>query len=394
MPVHPGSMTRHLAAAVAAVLVLAGCGSSGEEPDEGGAARPQTAPAGASAAEVGDGRERTYYVAADRVVWDYAPDGRNLITGEAFDDDAKVFVARGPGRIGAKYDKCLYRGYTNDGFDERAVRPEAETHLGFLGPVIRAEVGDTITVVFRNNCPFPTSMHPHGVFYDKASEGAPYADGSAGADTADDAVAPGQTHTYTWGVPERAGPGPMDGSSAMWMYHSHTDEVTDVYAGLSGFLVVTAKGMARPDGSPLDVEREVFSLYEVVDENSSPFLDANLRQAGRPAPDTADEGFVESNLMHAINGYVYGNGPAVTMRRGEKVRWYLMGMGTEVDLHTPHWHGNTALVHGMRTDVVNLLPASMAMADLAPDAEGTWLFHCHVADHITAGMQALYRVTA
>ena len=31
-------------------------------------------------------------------------------------------------------------------------------------------------------------------------------------------------------------------------------------------------------------------------------------------------------------------------------------MGTEVDLHTPHWHGNTVTVMGMRTDMANLLP--------------------------------------
>jgi FtsP/CotA-like multicopper oxidase with cupredoxin domain len=38
-----------------------------------------------------------------------------------------------------------------------------------LGPVIRAQVGDTIKVTFRNNCSFPASIHPHGVFYDKKS---------------------------------------------------------------------------------------------------------------------------------------------------------------------------------------------------------------------------------
>lgn len=29
---------------------------------------------------------------------------------------------------------------------------------------------------------------------------------------------------------------------------------------------------------------------------------------------------------------------------------------------------------------------------MQPDAIGTWLFHCHVNDHITAGMQSLYHV--
>jgi manganese oxidase len=76
----------------------------------------------------------------------------------------------------------------------------------------------------------------------------------------------------------------------------------------------------------------------------------------------------------------------------ERVRWYTMGMGTEVDLHTPHWHGNTVLSEGMRTDVLDLLPATMHVADMQPDAAGTWLFHCHVNDHITAGMMSRYRV--
>jgi hephaestin len=68
-----------------------------------------------------------------------------------------------------------------------------------------------------------------------------------------------------------------------------------------------------------------------------------------------------------------------------------MGMGNEVDLHTPHWHGNTVLAMGMRTDVVSLLPAAMVVADMEPDDPGTWLFHCHVTDHINAGMQSKYR---
>jgi hephaestin len=49
---------------------------------------------------------------------------------------------------------------------------------------------------------------------------------------------------------------------------------------------------------------------------------------------------------------------------------------------------------GMRTDVAELLPASMKIADMVPDAAGTWLMHCHVNDHITAGMQARYAVSS
>jgi FtsP/CotA-like multicopper oxidase with cupredoxin domain len=34
----------------------------------------------------------------------------------------------------------------------------------------------------------------------------------------------------------------------------------------------------------------------------------------------------------------------------------------------------------------------MLEVDMVPDNPGTWMFHCHVDDHILAGMQALYRV--
>lgn len=340
-----------------------------------------------------DGVTRTYYISAEKTVWNYAPRHRNMITGRPFDDVADTYVKSGRGRIGSRYVKCLYRGYTDATFKHREQRPSDQSYLGLLGPVIRAQVGDTIKVVFRNRCPFPASVHPHGVFYEKDSEGAPYNDGTHGANKADDAVPPGRLHTYTWLVPERAGPGPGDDSSVMWMYHSHTDEVTDTYAGLMGPIEITAAGMARPDGSPEDVDREIFVLFSVMNENQSPFVKPNLRRfARKPYPPLDDEEFEESNLMHSVNGYVFGNGPMITMRKGQRVRWYVMSMGTEVDLHTPHWHGNTVTVNGMRMDTVSLLPASMVIADMVPDDPGTWLFHCHVNDHISAGMLTRYQV--
>jgi len=193
-------------------------------------------------------------------------------------------------------------------------------------------------------------------------------------------------------VPERAGPGPMEGSSTMWMYHSHVDEAADTNAGLMGPMIVTRCGQARPDGSPIDVDRELVVNFSVMDENTSLWEETNRTALADPPPADAD-GFIESNKMHSINGFVFGNLPGLTMHKGERVRWYVMAMGTEVDLHTPHWHGNTVVSNGMREDVVQLLPASMLTADMQPDNVGTWLFHCHVNDHILAGMQALYTVT-
>src|ERR1700690_3644590 len=219
---------------------------------------------------------RTYYVAADEVEWDYAPGGVNKMMGMKFDGYSRVFVERGPHRIGSVYRKALYREYTDETFARLKPRPAEWESSGILGPILRAEVGDTIRVVFKNNATHPSSMHPHGVFYKKGSEGALYEDGTSGSDKVDDAVPPGKTHIYTWEVPERAGPGPNDPSSVVWLYHSHADELRDVESGLVGAILISRKGMAGPDGRPKDVDRESVTLFMIVDENTSWYLQHNI----------------------------------------------------------------------------------------------------------------------
>jgi FtsP/CotA-like multicopper oxidase with cupredoxin domain len=343
------------------------------------------------------GKTRIYYIAAEETTWDYAPAGRDLTMGRDFDDEAKVFVASGPDRIGSRYKKAMYVEYTDATFTQRKPRLPADRYLGILGPVIHAEVGDTIQVVFRNKASRPYSIHPHGVFYTKAAEGTPTNDGTSGADRADDVVTPGGTYVYRWDVPARAGPGPNDPSSVVWPYHSHVDPVRDTNAGLIGAIIVTRAGAARgTDGSPADVDREFVTLFDIFDENKSWYLDDNIADlSGKPATfdrDNAD--FIESNEMHTINGYVFGSMPMPVMKAGERVRWYLLAFGTEADLHTPHWHGNTVIVGGHRVDTVSLLPATTVVADMIPDDPGIWMFHCHVNDHITGGMTARYEVLA
>jgi hypothetical protein len=66
-------------------------------------------------------------------------------------------------RIGRKYNKALYREYTDEAFTTRKSHPD---YLGMLGPILRAEVGETIKVVFKNMATRNYSIHPHGVFYE------------------------------------------------------------------------------------------------------------------------------------------------------------------------------------------------------------------------------------
>ena len=353
-------------------------------------------------------RVRMYYVAADEVDWDYAPGGVNKMMGMKFEGYSTVFTERGPSRIGSVYRKALYREYTDDTFTRLKPRLPEWEHTGILGPILRAEVGDTIRILFKNNATRPYSMHPHGVFYRKDSEGAPYDDGTSGTDKEDDAVPPGKTHLYTWEVPERAGPGPNDPSSIVWLYHSHTNELKDVESGLTGAMIITRKGMANADGRPKDVDREFVCLYLLFDENVSWYLDHNI-QTFTTDPKSVKKlefapvdnegnfsglgsGSTVANAKFAINGYIYGTGPMMTMKKGERVRWYLVALGEQFSIHTPHWHGNVVLHDGKRTDVVPLMQAQMETVDMVPDNPGIWMFHCHIDDHMDAGMVALYKV--
>lgn len=362
-----------------------------------------------AAAAAPAGKTRTYYVAADEVNWDYAPSGRDEAMGMDFDDIAKGFTESGPHHIGRVYKKAIYREYNDASFSTLKPRSPEEKYLGILGPVLRGAVGDTIKVVFKNQASHPYSMHPHGVLYQKDSEGADYNDGTIGADKADGGVPPGATHTYIWQIPERSGPGPNDPSSVFWLYHSHSDELRDVASGLFGVIVVTRRGMALADGRPKDVDREFVSMYIAINENESWYLEDNIRDhttdpkgvnrresmpitAGGMAGTIAGTGFIETNVKWSINGYIYGNTPMMTMKKGDRVRWYVATLGDFNNAHTPHWHGNTVLVAGQRTDVLVVTSANMVTADMVPDAPGIWLYHCHISDHMLAGMAARYEV--
>jgi hypothetical protein len=297
---------------------------------------------------------RHYYIAAEDVTWNYAPSGRDLLTATPI---------RQPW-LQLQWPKTRFVEYTDGTFTTRKPQP---VWLGILGPVIRAEVGDEVVVEFLNRSRRGHDMHPHGLRYDKINEGSLYLPVAKGG-----FVAPGAQYTYHWFANESSGPGPGQPSSIVWWYHAHVDAGIEINAGLLGPIIVTAKGKANPDGSPKDVDREFVASFMVFNE-----------MGGKPA-----------GLFYAINGFIFGNLPGLTMKQGEKVRWYLLGMGNEIDLHTPHWHGETVTEGGRNTDVIELLPGSMKTVDMVADNPGTWMFHCHVEDHMEAGMMAVYTIAA
>ena len=169
---------------------------------------------------------RRYYLAANEIVWNYAPSNYNyfdpeegLFTPGTF---SGLYFVPGPDRIGGTYLKAKYQAYTDDTFTEMIAD---DPHLGILGPTLYAEEGDTLEVIFthfslifcssnhsiaclqvffRNNARFNFSIHPHAVFYTPENAGTgngPF----LGLDHPGASVPPNGTTKYTWFVPARAG---------------------------------------------------------------------------------------------------------------------------------------------------------------------------------------------
>lgn len=362
-------------------------------------------------------RTRHYYIAAEPVQWDFMPAGYDPICGMT--PSANVLAWH-------LVRKARYIQYTDGTFTQRVPQ---DPRLGILGPTLRGVVGDYLVITFLNRTALPLSMHPHGVKYDKDSEGSYYGDVNhlksvqtrykenhsppgLGA-----AIGPNARFDYVWYLDDASGPLPTEPSSKGWLYHSHVSGEGEINLGLEGIIIVTDPKRARPDGTPNDVDREMPALFMIFNESEtdpeaaehaaaagggggslsnliSSLASANGRTSAAPPNASASPlDLKEEGERHAINGYIYGNLPGLEMNEGERVRWYLFGLGSETDLHTPHWHGLRVIEEGVRrTDTVELLPGSMKVADMLANDPGDWLFHCHVAEHMNNGMFALVTV--
>ncbi|XP_076879473.1 ceruloplasmin [Brachyhypopomus gauderio] len=335
---------------------------------------------------------REYFLAIKEVQWDYAPSGKNVIQNKtlAEDEHLRTFLEKGEQRIGRVYKKAVYLQYTDATYRQEIEKPK---WMGFLGPLINAEEEDVVVVHLKNMASRPYSLHPHGLSYNKSNEGALYPDKSEATDKLDDAVAPGKTYTYIWPLTSSHAPGKDDGNCLTRVYHSHVMAPKDIASGLIGPLVICKKGSLDVHGDKSG-DYLYTLMFSVSDENLSWYLDDNIK-THCTAPTKVkkhDEDFMESNKMHSINGYVFGNLPDLSMCMGNKIHWHLFGMGNEVDIHSAFFHGQILTDKRHRTDTISLFPATFVNVEMEADNPGQWLLSCVVNDHLEAGMQAIFEI--
>ncbi|KAF5825367.1 Cupredoxin [Dunaliella salina] len=137
-----------------------------------------------------DSTERTYYIKAEQIEWDYSPNGfQHGCFAQNLKEDSALWLQTGDYSIGSKRQKLRFVEYTDDSFTNQKSQP---SYHGILGPLIAAEVGDTVKVVLKNDIPID-------------GENVNFALGGGfvelnGTDT-NKVITPGETYTYRWMVP-------------------------------------------------------------------------------------------------------------------------------------------------------------------------------------------------
>ncbi|XP_042313402.1 coagulation factor V [Sceloporus undulatus] len=320
------------------------------------------------------GNLRRYYIAAEEVFWDYAARQKSTVRS---------------GQTKTVYRKVIFRSYQDDTFRIPSTGGEYEEHLGILGPVIRAEVDDVIQVQFKNMATRSYSLHAHGLYYEKSSEGRSYDDHSPEWFKTDDAIRPNETYTYVWHANKRSGPAEDQRVCKSWAYYSAVNPEKDIHSGLIGPILICQKGMLDEYNRPKDMREFVLS-FMVFDEEKSWYFDkyGKRTQAERPS------GAKQRHVFPGINGISYQL-QGLRMYMGEEVHWHLLNMGGPKDIHVIHFHGQTFMEQGMedhQLGVYPLLPGTFTTVEMTPSRAGKWLLETEVGEYQEAGMQALFSI--
>jgi manganese oxidase len=215
---------------------------------------------------------------------------------------------------------------------------KAWTYNGAVpGPTLRAEVGDKVKIVIKNELPESTSIHFHGLTTPNSMDGVP--------DITQEPIKPGTTFTY-----EFVAQGP-----AVGMYHSHQNAVVQVPNGLAGAFLVGQEPV--PQG--VSISQEI------------PLM---LNDAG--------------TIGLSINGKSFPATAPIVAKQGDYILVHYMNEG--VMAHPMHLHGLTQKVIAKDgiplqfpydADTINVAPGERYTVLIKASEPGVWAWHCHILPH-------------
>lgn len=163
------------------------------------------------------------------------------------------------------------------------------TYGGTLpGPMIKARIGDTVIVHFKNSLPEATSIHWHGIRVPNSMDGVP--------GMTQDPIPPGGEFRYEFVVSD----------AGTYWYHPHVNSTNQVGWGLYGAFVVEDPADPEVFGDEL-----VVLISDISIDNEGAFLPEN--NGGGFSKLFGREGRV---LL--VNGKVF---PRLKVRKGKQQRW-------------------------------------------------------------------------
>jgi len=281
-----------------------------------------------------------------------------------------------------------YRAYTPQWHEPLAADASVGANDGIPGPVIRGQAGDTILVHFRNNdihYGFPHSIHAHGLLYTPENDGTW---NNRSANASGTAVFPGQYCTYRFTVPQNAAGG--------WLYYDYSmpENLTmrKQFRNMQSRGLTTEAQPGDPDQQykPMASELGLFGMIVIDDPVAVPADQENIVLFHDLYSD--DVGSSLAQDLDCINGFSFlPNTPTFHARVGERIRWRVGAMGKEQ--HVFHIHGHRWKSKGQFTDTLVLAPGTTGTIEYTEESPGTWLYHCHVTEHMMGGMAGLYVVT-
>lgn len=217
------------------------------------------------------------------------------------------------------------------------------------GPRINLQVGDKVEVKLTNNLPLGTDIHWHGINTPNDQDGV--------APITQDLVKSGQSYTYRFDAVE----------PAIGMYHAHAHGDTAIPNGLFGPMYI--------GDVPMPAGRTVSGIAIPADVQPVQDIPMVLNDAGVIGLTLNGKGFP------ATEPVVVNNGDWV------KVTYYNEGL----QAHPMHLHGFPQIVYakdGMpldepyAADTINIAPGERYTVLFHATRPGTWVWHCHIINHV------------
>jgi uncharacterized cupredoxin-like copper-binding protein len=239
---------------------------------------------------------------------------------------------------------------------------DAWTYNGIVpGPAIRVDVGDNVRVIVHNELPMGTDVHWHGIPTPFAMDGV--------APITQRLIHSGEDFVYEFEA-ERA---------AVGMYHAHHHGQMQVPNGLFGTFII--------GDTPIPYGETISGITVPSDLEPALEIPLVLNDAGV--------------IGFSLNGKSFPATEPYVLTEGDWIVAHYYNEGLQI--HPMHQHQFPQLVFAKDgipldnpywADTVNVAPGERYSVLMHADRAGTWVWHCHILNHVERETGMFGMVTA